>query len=891
MLAQGTANGPDAGDFIYLRFGTGTYSEADGINLANGQTLIGQGQNLVVNGVTIEVGSAGLTPTIQVTGAGGEGVLLAQNNTLSGFNISTTNAAADGIEDGGGTVGTLTISNVSIAGTGQAVDIDQGGTLNVTLASVTSTGSSEEGIQLAGVAGSFTASTVSLNGMTGDGIDLDNNSATVAINGGTIGNSNDPGGIGVDINGGTGNVTIGATINKTTAGDVCRGDGPHRRHGRLQRQHHVDQRRRHRPDRQHRRHDPLRRRHEPVDRRDHRVQLDRQHRHHPGRHRSGVGQQHSDHDDRHCAQRRQHDHRRRGPDVPEHCSNGAVNGIVLDSTGSSGGLTVTGVGTTAGSGGTVQNNTTRGASIVNASDITLKNMNFTNNGTAGVGVIGSVSADALNLSTSAAPSDTQANIYLRSVSDVELDNVTANLSNHIGIWGYSVNGLTLTNVTAHQNGDEILEDGVQLVNATGNITVTGGSFKDNASRSFEIQNNTGTPTVNIDGAAFGNTNFPTAGGTAPSPSNSTAASTVLLATNGTNSASITSTVTDSTFQNVFSIAFHVDMAGNISQNVTFGTMGHGNSILTASQGVTIVGTNSGGLTAKVVDNVLNNDETLMDTFASTNINVRRGGGLTPASGDWNVTIDSNEIGLLGNAFSGNEIAGASGISVDDQGSPSGLYKILIQNNTVYRVSGPAIQVGSANAGAHTVHATIINNTVADPEANAQGSGGQTQAAGIFVFDGTDSTSTTFANIEGNDVDGLWDTAGAQGLIRVRHGVPPPYEAGWLYRHHGRSSECLLGRQESRHDRSGRSGPYTVATSTSRSATRSAMAVPYFLRRCLRRRAASKRRSLKPIRRRPAARRPLTQRRYRTTPARRRLMQRRRRRRLSPRIRSSSTTAC
>lgn len=52
--AQGTATGPDAGDFIYLRVGTGTYSEANGINLANGQTLIGQGQNLVVNGGTIE---------------------------------------------------------------------------------------------------------------------------------------------------------------------------------------------------------------------------------------------------------------------------------------------------------------------------------------------------------------------------------------------------------------------------------------------------------------------------------------------------------------------------------------------------------------------------------------------------------------------------------------------------------------------------------------------------------------------------------------------------------------------------------------------------------------------------------------------------------------------
>ena len=206
---------------------------------------------------------------------------------------------------------------------------------------------SEEGIQLAGVAGSFTATTVSLNGMTGDGVDLDSNTATVTINGGSIGNSNDPGGIGVDINGGTGNVTIGATINKTTAGDVVEVHGPHRRHGRLQRQHHLDQRRRrHRSRPQHRRHDPLRRRHEPVDRRDHRVQRHRQHRHDAGRHRSGVGQQHPDHDHRHRAQRRQHDDRRRGPDVPEHLGQRRrATGIILNTTGSAGGLHVTGTGT------------------------------------------------------------------------------------------------------------------------------------------------------------------------------------------------------------------------------------------------------------------------------------------------------------------------------------------------------------------------------------------------------------------------------------------------------------------------------------------------------------------------------------------------------------------
>ena len=53
------------------------------------------------------------------------------------------NATAVGIADGGGTVGTLTISNVGVgvgSNLGSAIDIDQGGTLNVLLESVTSIG-------------------------------------------------------------------------------------------------------------------------------------------------------------------------------------------------------------------------------------------------------------------------------------------------------------------------------------------------------------------------------------------------------------------------------------------------------------------------------------------------------------------------------------------------------------------------------------------------------------------------------------------------------------------------------------------------------------------------------------------------------------------------------
>ena len=81
---NGVGNNPGAGDIIYLR--AGTYTEADGINLLNNQTLIGQGENLVVNhsvggNITVETGSAGQTPVIVVTGAGNQGIQLAQGNT------------------------------------------------------------------------------------------------------------------------------------------------------------------------------------------------------------------------------------------------------------------------------------------------------------------------------------------------------------------------------------------------------------------------------------------------------------------------------------------------------------------------------------------------------------------------------------------------------------------------------------------------------------------------------------------------------------------------------------------------------------------------------------------------------------------------------------------
>ena len=146
--ANAAAAAADKPDIVYLHDGTGTYTTTDGVNLFNGQTFLGQGVDLTYTTSASAPGGPQLItlanldntqiPVIQVTGgAGNAGITLAQNNTLAGFTIETTNAAGIGIEDSNaagvaGSVGTLNVSLVGISGIGKAIDIDQGGTLNAT---------------------------------------------------------------------------------------------------------------------------------------------------------------------------------------------------------------------------------------------------------------------------------------------------------------------------------------------------------------------------------------------------------------------------------------------------------------------------------------------------------------------------------------------------------------------------------------------------------------------------------------------------------------------------------------------------------------------------------------------------------------------------------------
>jgi VCBS repeat-containing protein len=139
--AQGTVGGPAEGELVYLLHGTGTYAEADGIDLLDGQVLTGIGD-----------------PTIAPTA--GDGINVGSNNSISGINIVA--GAGDGIAHSGGSVGALSVSEVNITTTsGDGIDLASGGA-NVQIANATISTGSGYAILAANIAGfALTTSTVS----------------------------------------------------------------------------------------------------------------------------------------------------------------------------------------------------------------------------------------------------------------------------------------------------------------------------------------------------------------------------------------------------------------------------------------------------------------------------------------------------------------------------------------------------------------------------------------------------------------------------------------------------------------------------------------------------------------------------------------------------------
>ncbi len=229
-----------AGDTIFVYNRGTTYT--GGVTLEAGQKLFGDGHELTVNGFAI--GANGQTANATVNHST-YGVTLATDNTISGLNLNGTANTSVGIQDGNGSVttagGTLNVDTVTLSGAGQAVDIDQGGNLNVALTSLSTTGTAAgQGVQLAGTAasgpslisGSFSAAGGSIAGEASHGFQIGgagpSSGGTIAVNyGGTIGSSATGSAVNIaDRIAGAGNVTFSGNITQTsTSSNTAAGIG------------------------------------------------------------------------------------------------------------------------------------------------------------------------------------------------------------------------------------------------------------------------------------------------------------------------------------------------------------------------------------------------------------------------------------------------------------------------------------------------------------------------------------------------------------------------------------------------------------------------------------------------------------------------------------------
>lgn len=438
-------------------------------------------------------------------------------------------------------------------------------------------------------------------------------------------------------------------------------------------------------------------------------------------------------------------------------ANGGTNGIVLNTTGSTAGLTVTGTGTTAGSGGTIQNCTQKGADIRSAKNISLSNMNFTNNATGNLGASGTC-GDALNGTNG--PTNCNANISLSSVTTATLTKISATGSKQIGIDVKGGSDLTLTNMTVTGNGNETMEDGVQITDLTGTLTVAGGLFKDNAANQFEVQNGVAGPLAVIVGTStFSNTTFPTG---ATTPANTTANSGLFLATH--NSAVMNPTITNNTVDRIYAQGIRLDMAGASSMTANIGPAsgaGNGNTITNSNQAISVTGSNTGGLTYNIRNNTANIVPANVAGGATNQIGVAR----STASGTWTGVIDNNTVGTAGTANSGCQVAGCDGIDVVN--NSAGTHKLSIINNHIHDTEGSGMVIIAGGAPDNsTVSWTVQNNFIDNPDQNS----GQANPA-ILIQSGTSvgtDTSKTCLNISGNTITGVWSLGTShQSSIRVR----------------------------------------------------------------------------------------------------------------------------
>jgi hypothetical protein len=356
-------------------------------------------------------------------------------------------------------------------------------------------------------------------------------------------------------------------------------------------------------------------------------------------------------------------------------ANGAPNGIVLNNTGSSGGLTVLGTGT-ANSGGTIQNTTGDGISLTSTQNPSFTRMNIQSTGGNGV--------------------------YGTGVTNFTFTNGTINNSGTSG--GVDNSNINLgKSVTFQEN------------NVSGTVTITGNTFSNPHYHGVDIFNWAGL----ISYANVSNNTI-----TAKTGASRSFGSAIRLIARGekVTSASVTrANLDNNTVQNAWQSVGIQAQGGHTgtAPAVTFGIAGHSTNFISIS-GNTLTATAIDPLNAEGILAVHNhagqaNFRVNNNGTAALPIGKTKGTAISvSAFGQVNVTAEVN-----GNYVSPGNIFGSQGIGVGISNSVPDLYTqttnftVSINNNTISQTDGVGIWAVSTNT-AGLLKVSIKNNNVAAP---------------------------------------------------------------------------------------------------------------------------------------------------------------------------------
>jgi methionine-rich copper-binding protein CopC len=380
-------------------------------------------------------------------------------------------------------------------------------------------------------------------------------------------------------------------------------------------------------------------------------------------------------------------------------ASGGSNGIFLNNTGNTAGLTVTGNGS-AGTGGAITNTT--------GGDGT----------TSGIG------------------------IYLNNTRSPSFSFMQLNDHQGWGIRGIDVTNLTLANVVVSgTNGTDAGTDegAVFFTNLTGSASVTNSAFSGGAEDNFKVFNTAGT----LNRITFTTVNF---------GANSNALGSDALLLQGRGSSVLNATITGSTFTSSRGDLFQY----LVEQQATGDLIFTGNTLSNNHPNVTA---NGGGVTVTSGGDPATDASALTYNISNNTLRGSRGAALVvqklAGHGTASGTVSGNTIGVSGQIRSGS--IEASGISMDLVGA--GSHTTTISNNIIrqYRDHGIYVQTGNSAAGGGNngrMVATITNNTVSERAVDAN-TNTFFPGNGIRFVNGNVNTDviTACLTITGNSVTG------------------------------------------------------------------------------------------------------------------------------------------